>query len=369
MQTQHPGPLRGREGAGPRAHPQGAEHRRHALRHRRGAPDPGGRGRRRGRGDAPGALPGGAGREPAGAGDAGVHGARPPAGLELPRRRRRVHPAGRRRRHDDVRRRQRGAPRDDARRLAGRHAAARRARRRRPVLVPHRVRPGLRAARRVRALLQRRVRDVRQARPGVVRDAGARAVAQGGPRHRVRRAGAGARADADVVPHHADVAADDRARLHPVVARAARLRPAGGRHADAAAGRHVTGQPARDAARRQLRDHRHAVSRPVGGAGHAGPLLAGGRHHGPAHGALRGRRRRARRAVRRRHRDGPLLRPAGRVLGPLHADLRAGPADRLGEGQQRDARRRSPTPTCSSAPACSAAPRSSASSRSSWTSR
>ena len=92
-------------------------------------------------------------------------------------------------------------------------------------------------------------------------------MAQGGARHRVRRARRPVRERMPlsflITP---DLAADHRARLHADVAGAARLRPAGGGDADAAAGRHGARQPSRHAARRQLRDDRHAVPRPGGGA-------------------------------------------------------------------------------------------------------
>ena len=365
-----PGPLRGREGAGPRAHAQGAGHRGHALRHRRGAPHPGRGRRRRRRDDAPGAVPGRPRRVPARAGD---------------RRRSPCTAAGRT-----------GASRSaPATSRCWPTAAPPRCSTPRPGERRPTTRDDWRAATRLLDALDdvgfywcptdyapdyeqpggfvRYFTDVFGTFGKHVQDSfGTPELAPwlkevldivfGGP-------DAGARAHAAVVPHHAGVAADHRARLHADLARAARLRPAGRGDADAAAGRHGARQPSRHAAGRQLRDHRHAVPRAGGGAGHAGVLRPRDRDHGPAHGPLRRRRDRARGALRRRHRDGPLLRPAGRVLGPLHADLRARPADRVGEGGRAACSWRCPTRTCWSARACSAARRSSASSRSSWTSR
>ena len=251
-----------------------------------------------------------------------------------------------------------------------RHAAPRRARRRRLLLVPHRLRRRLRAAGRLRALLRRRLRHLRQARAGLVRHARAGAVAQGGPRHRVRRPRGRARADAAVVPHHAGLAAHHRARLHADLARAARLRAAGGDHADAAAGRHGARQPARHAARRQLRDDRHAVPRAGGGAGHAGDLLAGGRH---AWTRAPGCTPPARSSTPCSASPAPrwpattACRPSPRASAPRPTSPTCRPPGRRPNGgAARDALRpRRP----GRSRVCSAAPPSSASSRSSWTSR
>ena len=349
---------------------EGAEHRRHALRHRRGAPDPGRRRRRCRRGDAPGPLPRRAGREPAGAGDAVVHGAGPPAGLELPRRRGRVHAAGRRRRDVRGRRRDRGAPPDERRRLARRDPTARRARRRRLLLVPHRLHapttsvPAASCATTPTCsrTFGKHVQDsfgTPELAPWLkeVLD-----IVFGGPeqvRERMPLSFLITPASPLTIEHdYTQTWLELRDYGLPVA-----VMPMPLQGATAPGSRLGTLLAANCETIGTLCLVQAAAP------GHAGLLLAGGGDHGPAHRALRRRRRRARRALRRRHRDGPLLRPAGRVLGPLHADLRAGPADRLGEGRRRPARRPSPTPTSSSGRACSAARRSSASSRSSWTSR
>ena len=79
---------------------------------------------------------------------------------------------------------------------------------------------------------------------------------------------------------------------------------------------------------------RHALPRPGGGAGYPGLLLAGGGEHGPARRPLCRRCHRARRALPGRYGDGPLLRPAGQVLGLCTQTYRPDSADRLGEGRR-----------------------------------
>ena len=107
----------------------------------------------------------------------------------------------------------------------------------------------------------------------------------------------GARAAAAVVSHHAHLAADHRARLHPDVACPARLRAAVAIMPMPLQGATAPGSRLGHAPHRQLRDHRHALPRAGGGAGHARDLRAGGRHHGPAQRPVRRRRGRARACI------------------------------------------------------------------------
>ena len=213
------------------------------------------------------------------------------------------------------------------------------------LLVPHRLPDRLRTARRLRALLHRRVRHVRQARAGLVRHARAGAVAQGGPRLGLRRA---ATRCASACPFSFLITPTSPLTIeHDYTQSWLELRDYGLPVA-------VMPMPLQGATAPGSRlgtllaancetigtlclVQAAAPGTPVFYA----PVVA---THGPAHRSLRGRRHRARRALRGGHRDGALLRPAGRVLGPLHADLRAGPADRLGEGERRACSSRSSTP-------------------------
>ena len=224
-------------------------------------------GARRRRGDAQGPLPAGAGREPAGAGAHQLHRPRPPAGLELLR----------------------AAP---ATSRCWPTAAPPRCSTRGPASA---ARPPSTTGAPPRALLDASTTSASTGAPSTTRPTtsapaascatsrtssapsastcrtrSARRSWRRGSRRCSTSCSAGPQPVRErmphVVPHHAGLAADHRARLHADVAGAARLRPAGGGDADAAAGRHGARQPSRHAARRQLRDDRDAVPGPGGGA-------------------------------------------------------------------------------------------------------